>query len=61
VIHRAPWWPEAIHNRGLLLGEAGYYGEAITELSFYLALAPDAPNARAIQEKIYLWEPKVGQ
>ena len=52
----APWWPEGYFNRALLLGEMGRYGNAIGEMRKYLALVPDAPDARAAQDKIYEWE-----
>lgn len=54
----APWWPEGRFNRALILGELKEYGEAMVEMKKYLALVPDAPNARAAQDKIYEWEGK---
>lgn len=59
ALQAAPWWPEGRFNRSLLLGELKRYDEAIREMKRYLALAPDAPNARAAQDKIYEWEGKV--
>jgi tetratricopeptide (TPR) repeat protein len=56
----APWWPEGRFNRALVLGELERYTEAIREMKKYLALVPDAPNARAAQDKIYEWEDKAG-
>lgn len=55
----APWWPQAHFNRALLLESLEQYGLAVDEMQRYLALAPDAPNARAAQDKIYQWELKV--
>jgi tetratricopeptide (TPR) repeat protein len=52
----APWWPAGHFNRALVLGEAGDYEIAMREMKYYLQLAPDAPNARAAQDKIYDWE-----
>jgi predicted Zn-dependent protease len=52
----APWWPVGHFNRALVLGEAGDYALARREMNYYLQLAPDAPNARAAQDKIYDWE-----
>lgn len=52
----APWWPEGHFNRALMLGELSRYRDAIREMKRYLALVPDAPNARAAQDKIYQWE-----
>jgi len=55
----APWWPEGRFNRALILGDLGRYTEAMREMKRYLALAPDAPNARAAQDKIYEWEDEI--
>lgn len=52
----APWWSAGHFNRALVLGETGEYGEAKREMNYYLQLMPDAPNARAAQDKIYEWE-----
>ena len=52
----APWWPVGHFNRALVLGEAGDYELAKREMNYYLQLVPNAPNARAAQNKIYEWE-----
>lgn len=52
----APWWPEGHFNRALILGETKRYWDAMREMKRYLLLVPDAPNARAAQDKIYQWE-----
>lgn len=52
----APWWPEGHFNRALILGEEARYYEAIAEMKKYLALAPEASDARAAQDKVYEWE-----
>ncbi|MGQ0544313.1 MAG: hypothetical protein ACT4P3_03150 [Betaproteobacteria bacterium] len=57
----APWWPEGRFNRALVLGEVKDYAEAGREMKRYLQLVPDAPNARAAQDKIYEWESKAGR
>jgi len=54
----SPWWPEGRFNRALVLGELERYTEAMREMKHYLLLVPDAPNARAAQDKIYEWEGK---
>lgn len=54
----APWWPEGHFNRALILGEMGHYGKAIKEMKKYLMLVPDAPDARAARDQIYVWESK---
>lgn len=52
----APWWPDGHFNRALILGELNRFAEAVREMKRYLTLVPDAPNARAAQDKIYEWE-----
>ena len=54
----APWWPEGHFNRALVLAETKEFDTAIIEMKRYLALVPNAPNARAAQDKIYDWERK---
>lgn len=56
ALDAAPWWPEGHFNRALILGELFRYHDAIREMKRYLTLVPDAPNARAAQDKIYQWE-----
>jgi len=55
ALNIAPWWPVGHFNRALVLGEAGEYELARREMNYYLQLVPDAPNARAAQDKIYDW------
>ena len=52
----APWWPVGHFNRALVLGEIGDYEMAKREMKHYMQLVPNAPNARAAQDKIYEWE-----
>jgi formylglycine-generating enzyme required for sulfatase activity len=54
----APWWPQGRYNRALILGEVGKYNEACAEMRRYLLLVPEAPDARAAQDKIYEWQDK---
>jgi formylglycine-generating enzyme required for sulfatase activity len=56
----APWWPEGHFNRALILGETKKYWDAMREMKRYLLLVPDAPDARAAQDKIYQWEGGAG-
>lgn len=56
AIALAPWWADGYYNRALVLGESGAYRRAIAEMRRYLALAPDATDARAAQDKVYEWE-----
>lgn len=57
----APWWSAGHFNRALVLGETGDYEMAMRGMNYYLQLVPDAPNARAAQDKIYQWERKAGE
>jgi hypothetical protein len=59
VIEAAPWWAEGYFNRAVVLAELQDFDEAITEMKRYLLLAPNAPNARTVQDSIYEWERKV--
>ena len=52
----APWWPAGHHDRALVLAELGRNREAIDEMQDYLALAPHARDARAMQDQIYVWQ-----
>ena len=52
----APWWPQGHFNRAIILGELKKYREAMREMKRYLQLIPDAPDARAAQDRIYQWE-----
>lgn len=52
----APWWPEGHYNAANLLAEIGLMPEAILEMKKYLMLAPESPDARQAQDKIYAWE-----
>jgi tetratricopeptide (TPR) repeat protein len=52
----APWWPEGHFNAAVILGDLRQYDKAIDQLPKYLTLVPNAPDARAAQDKIYAWE-----
>jgi tetratricopeptide (TPR) repeat protein len=58
LLRLEPWWPTGHYNRALILGEIGNYDEAAFEMKKYLALEPDAPDARAARDQIYVWESK---
>lgn len=57
-LEAAPWWAEGHFNRALLLAEQNRSQEAVTSMKQFLMLAPNAPDARAAQDKIYEWELK---
>ena len=52
----APWWPQAHFDRALVLSLVDDFPDAIAEMKRYLALVPNAQNARAAQDRIYDWE-----
>ena len=54
----APWWAKGHFNRAVVLSETGDYETAIREMKYYLQLAPDATDARTVQNMIYEWERK---
>jgi tetratricopeptide (TPR) repeat protein len=54
----APWWAEGHFNRALLLADQNRYQEAVTSMKQFLILTPNAPDARASQDKVYEWELK---
>jgi formylglycine-generating enzyme required for sulfatase activity len=51
-----PWWPEGHYKLALDLAEMKMYRNAMREMKHYLLLAPDAPEARSAQDKVYQWE-----
>lgn len=56
ALNIAPWWPEGHFQLALLLGDTKKYRDASQEMKRYLMLAPDGPDARTAQDKIYQWE-----
>lgn len=54
----APWSPRERFNLALLLGEQQQYQGAIYNMQAYLKLLPGADDARAAQDKIYVWQGK---
>jgi formylglycine-generating enzyme required for sulfatase activity len=52
----APWWAEGHFKLALILGETKKYGDALREMKRDLLLAPDSPEAREAQDRIYQWE-----
>lgn len=55
----SPWWPQGRFNLALIYGELELHSMAIAQMEKYLKLVPDAPNARAAQDKIYAWRAKI--
>lgn len=58
ALEAAPWWADGYFNRALVLGELQAYSDAIGAMRRYLLLAPDAPDARDAQDRVYSWEAK---
>jgi len=56
ALAEAPGWAAGYFNRALTLSEVWDFPDAIVDMKRYLALAPDAPDARAAQDKIYDWQ-----
>ncbi len=52
----APWLAECHYALALVFAEKKQYRNAIREMKRDLLLAPEAPEARAAQDKIYQWE-----
>ena len=49
----SPWVPVAYYNRSLLYELRGQFRNSISDMEQYLALAPDASDARSAKDKIY--------
>lgn len=49
-------YPSAYYNMALIAAQTEDYTSAIFNMKKYLLLAPDAPDSRAAQDKIYEWE-----
>lgn len=59
ALNEVPAWPQGHFNFALVLESLGDYELAIEEMQHYLALEPDAPNARAAQDGIYRWQARL--
>jgi hypothetical protein len=58
-IETSPWWPEGHYNLAVILGQEGFLPHAEVQMKKYLALAPDASDARKARDKMYVWEAKL--
>jgi len=56
-----PMWPVGQFNAAIIYGELKDYDRAIIHMKRYLELEPDVKDNRACQDKIYLWEGKIGE
>lgn len=55
----SPYYPLAHFNLAMLYATTKDFRRAIAQMNSYIKLAPDAPDIRAAQDKIYEWELKV--
>ena len=51
----APFNPKLHFNAALVCGQLKNYRQAIDDMTIYLQLSPDAPDARAAKDQIYQW------
>lgn len=54
-----PYYPLARFNLAMLYATMRDFRSAISQMNSYMRFAPDAPDIRAAQDKIYEWELKV--
>ncbi len=52
----APWWPPAPYEMAFIAAKLGEYRTAAGWMHVYLQLVPNAPNARALRDKMYVWQ-----
>jgi len=55
ALNAAFWWPEGHRELALLLAKLNKPADAIVDMNDYLELAPDAPDAAQMREKIADW------
>jgi tetratricopeptide (TPR) repeat protein len=53
AVSTAPWLADAYFNLGVVQEKGDMFGQAIQNLRLYLLAAPQSPNAKAVQAKIY--------
>lgn len=58
ALEAGPMWPEGWMNAALIYAELKDYEAAAERMRHYLALLPDAPDAKAAREQMILWEEK---
>ena len=58
-LEACPLWPDGHFNAALLCGETSMYAKAVCHMKRYLELYPDAKDAQAARDKLYLWEEKI--
>ena len=53
-----PWWEQGWYNAALIAGQNHTYQSAARYMKNYLALAPDAPDAKTARDQMFIWEEK---
>jgi tetratricopeptide (TPR) repeat protein len=53
AIRLAPWWTDLYINTALIMEQVGRTDDAAKYLKLYLVAAPNAPDAKQVQTKIY--------
>jgi len=56
-----PTWPAGWFNLALIYAEQNKYGDAGESMEHYLELVPDAADAKAAREQMFIWEDKAKQ
>jgi hypothetical protein len=56
AVMAAPWLADAYFNLGVVQEKAEMFGRAIQNFRLYLLAAPQSPNAKTVQAKIYALE-----
>jgi tetratricopeptide (TPR) repeat protein len=51
-----PLWPDGQFNAAIIAGDLHVYDVAVSHMRRYLELRPEAADAKAAKEKLYLWE-----
>ncbi len=59
TLNISPCIPIAYYNRALLYERKGQLRNSMADMEKYLALVPDASDARSARDKIYEWEGKI--
>lgn len=53
AVRIAPWWADGYYNLAVIEQREHLYRQAVQSLKYYLLAAPNAPDAQAVQMKIY--------
>lgn len=56
-----PMWPVGQFNAAIIYGELKLYSMAVIHMKRYLELNPDAKDAKAYRDQMYIWEEKANE